>query len=128
MDLLTPRQAAARLGVSYPALKQWIYRGQLKAVKTPGGHYRISPAELERWGAMQAGTLAPPAAQVSGRNQLRGIVTAIRRDGLLAAVTLAIGDQNIQAVITAEAVDALGLQVGMPARALIKATEVMVMK
>lgn len=128
MDLLTPRQAAARLGVSYPALKQWIYRGQLKAVKTPGGHYRISPAELERWGAAESAAPAPAAAQVSGRNQLHGVITAIRRDGLLAAVTLAIGDQKIQAVITTEAVDALGLTVGMSARALIKATEVMVMK
>lgn len=127
MDPLTPRQAAARLGVSYPALKQWIYRGQIQAVKTPGGHYRIAASELERWGAERQQAVAN-TAQVSGRNQLRGTITAIRRDGLLAAVTLAIGEQKIQAVITAEAVDALGLQVGLAATALIKATEVMVMK
>lgn len=125
--MLTARQAAARLGVSYPALKQWIYHGKLAALKTPGGHYRIPAAELARWGAAPAASGAP-AARVSGRNQLRGVITAIRRDGLLAAVTLAIGNQKIQAVITAEAVDALGLEEGMAATALIKATEVMVMK
>lgn len=127
MNLLTPRQAAARLGVSYPAVKQWIYRGQLRAVKTPGGHYRIAPTELERWGA-ERGQTAGRRLQVSGRNQLRGVITGIRRDGLLAAVTLAIGDQQIQAVITTEAVEALGLTEGMAATALIKATEVMVMR
>lgn len=126
MQLLTARQAAARLGVSYPALKQWIYHGQIPAVKTPGGHYRISEAALAKWGAAPVAGAAP--AQVSGRNQLKGTITAIRRDGLLAAVTLAIGEQSIQAVITAEAVRALGLKKGMPATALIKATEVMVMK
>ncbi|MGH9535070.1 MAG: TOBE domain-containing protein [Terriglobales bacterium] len=128
MELLTPRQAAARLGVSYPALKQWIYRGQLKAVKTPGGHYRIPAGELERLGAKGAPAVGAAASRVSGRNQLRGVITSIRRDGLLAAVTLAIGDQKIQAVITGEAVDALGLAEGMEATALIKATEVMVMR
>ncbi len=45
--LLTPRDAALRLGISYAAIKQWIYRGKLKAVKTPGGHYRIPEAELD---------------------------------------------------------------------------------
>ena len=46
-SLLTPREAALRLGISYPAIKQWIYRGKLKAVKTPGGHYRIPESELD---------------------------------------------------------------------------------
>jgi excisionase family DNA binding protein len=45
--LLTPRDAAMRLGISYAAIKQWIYRGKLKAIKTPGGHYRIPESELD---------------------------------------------------------------------------------
>jgi len=45
--LLSPRQAALRLGITYPTIKQWIYRGKLKAVKTPGGHYRIPESELD---------------------------------------------------------------------------------
>jgi excisionase family DNA binding protein len=35
--LLSPREAAQRLGISYATIKQWLYRGKLKAVKTPGG-------------------------------------------------------------------------------------------
>ena len=35
-DLYTPRDAAERLGISYPTIKQWLYRGKLRTVKTPG--------------------------------------------------------------------------------------------
>jgi molybdopterin-binding protein len=125
---LKPREAAAAIGVSYPTLKQWIYQRRIHASKTPGGHYRIPESEVNRIRG-EAGRPVPQAGlRVSGRNQLHGTVVAIKREGLLAAVTLAIGDQRIQAVITAEAADELGLQVGAPAIALIKATEVMIMK
>ena len=125
MNYLTVRAAAQQLGVSYPTLKQWIYRQAVETMRTPGGHYRIPESEIERLRAQPTPT-AP--LRVSGRNQLHGRVQSIRRDGLLAAVTLQIGDQQIQAVITSEAVDDLGLEVGAPATALIKATEVMLMK
>ncbi len=125
MKYLTARVAAQRLGVSYPTLKQWIYRKAIQAMRTPGGHYRVPESEIERLRAQPS--VAGPV-RISGRNQLRGQVRAIRRDGLLAAVILQIGDQQIQAVITSEAVDDLGLEVGAPATALIKATEVMLMK
>ncbi|MHB8734220.1 MAG: TOBE domain-containing protein [Terriglobales bacterium] len=125
MKYLTARVAAQRLGVSYPTLKQWIYRKAIQAMRTPGGHYRVPESEIERLRAQPS--VAGPV-RISGRNQLHGQVRAIRRDGLLAAVILQIGDQQIQAVITSEAVDDLGLEVGAPATALIKATEVMLMK
>lgn len=126
MKFYKPREAAAELGVSYPTLKQWLYQHKLAANKTPGGHYRIAASEIERLRA-DSGP-ARPGARISGRNQLRGTVVAVRREGLLAAVTLAIGDQQIKAVITAEAADELGLAPGVAATALIKATEVMVMR
>ena len=44
-SMLTPRETALRLGISYPTVKQWLYQGKLKAVKTPGGHYRIPESE-----------------------------------------------------------------------------------
>ena len=47
--LITPRDAAQILGVSYPTLKQWIYKGKLKTVKTAGGHHRIPESELDRY-------------------------------------------------------------------------------
>ena len=46
--LLAPREAAHILGISYPTLKQWIYRGKLKTAKTPGGHHRVPESEIDR--------------------------------------------------------------------------------
>jgi len=47
--LLTPREAAARLGISYPALKHWILAGRIRTVKTPGGHHRIPLESLDEF-------------------------------------------------------------------------------
>ena len=46
--LLRARDAAVQLQISYPTIKQWIYHRKLKAVKTPGGHYRIPQSEIDR--------------------------------------------------------------------------------
>lgn len=46
-NLLTVRQAAVMIGVSYPTIKQWILRGQIKSIITPGGHHRIALASLK---------------------------------------------------------------------------------
>ena len=48
MTLLTVRDAAARLGVGYSTLKQWIFKGRVRTTQTEGGHHRISEAEIER--------------------------------------------------------------------------------
>lgn len=131
LELHTPREAARRLGISYPTIKQWIYNGKLKAIKTPGGHYRIHEREIQ--------SLTQPAPQparskktlpttVSGRNQLIGRIVQLRYDGLLAQVKLSIGDQTVTSIITADAARALKLNIGQSAAALIKATEVMIVR
>jgi molybdopterin-binding protein len=66
--------------------------------------------------------------QVSGRNKLRGTVTKVQVEGLMAQVELQVGDSHIVSVITRDAVEELGLRVGDTATALIKATEVMIIK
>jgi molybdopterin-binding protein len=66
------------------------------------------------------------AARISGRNQLVGSILEVKIDGLLAKVVLAIGDQRITAIITADAVRELELKPGEQAIALIKSTEVMI--
>ncbi len=124
--LLTPRQAAAKLGMSYPALKHWILAGRIPTVKTPGGHHRIPVEALERF--IPAPKNSPGAARISGRNQLLGKVVEIVIEGLLAKVVLAIGDQRVTAIITADAAHDLALRAGDPAVALIKATEVMIVR
>ena len=129
--LLSPREAAQRLGISYPTIKQWLYRGKLKAVKTPGGHYRIPEAELDSL-LHQAKRPETPKREMmrllSGRNQLTGRIVELKIEGLLAQVKLSIGGQIITSIITAEAAREMQLQVGQTAAALIKSTEVMVLR
>jgi molybdopterin-binding protein len=133
--LLPVRDAAEALGVTYSTLKQWIYKGAVRTVRTEGGHHRVPMDEVERLLASQgkAGVKRPkrrPATGVlvalSGRNQLRGIVDEVRTDGLLAQIRLRIGDQTLTAVITKDAVRELKLRRGDPAVAIIKSTEVMI--
>ena len=138
MPLITVRAAADRLGVSYSALKQWIYKGTVRTVRTGGGHHRVSDAEIDRLLASQGKAPRGRAARrprakamlvsISGRNQLRGIVEEVRADGLLAQVRLRIGDQRLTAVITRDAIEELKLRRGDEALAIIKATEVMIAK
>lgn len=129
--LLTPRQAALRLGISYPTIKQWIYHGKLKAVKTPGGHYRIAEPELDRFLHKAKRPETPKRKMmrtISGRNQLTGRIVELKFEGLLAQVKLSIGGQIITSIITAEAAREMQLAVGQTASALIKSTEVMVLR
>jgi molybdopterin-binding protein len=132
MELLTPREAAHRLGVSYPTVKQWIYKGSIRTRRTEGGHHRIPASEVDRLLARTGRALPkpPPSGSaivtLSGRNQLRGIVDEIRVEGLLAQVRLRVGDQSLTAIITRDAVDELKLTRGDEALAVVKATEVMI--
>ena len=134
MANITVRQAAARLGVGYSTLKQWIYQGRVRTTQTPGGHHRVEEAELDRLlmrrGEPQARRrkTAPRGVIVSlsGRNQLRGFVEEVRIDGLLAQVRLRVGDQSLTAVITKDAVTELKLRRGDEALAIVKSTEVMI--
>jgi molybdopterin-binding protein len=130
---LTIRAAAARLGVGYSTLKRWVLGGRVRTTRTEGGHHRVSEAEIERLLArQQPGRASRPAfdddsiAGLSARNRLRGFVEEVRIDGLLAQVRLRVGDQSLTAVITADAVRALGLRRGDDAFAIVKSTEVMI--
>src|SRR6202000_504684 len=113
--LLSPREAAHRLGISYPTIKQWLYRGKLKGVKTPGGHYRIPEAELDSL-LHQAKRPETPKRQMlrtlSGRNQLTGRIVELKIDGLLAQVKLSIGGQTITSIIPAEAARGVAAHAG----------------
>jgi molybdopterin-binding protein len=130
-SLLTPRAAALRLGIAYPTIKQWIYHGKIKTVKTPGGHYRIPEAELDGF-LHKAKRPDTPKRQmmraISGRNQLVGRIVELKYDGLLAQVKLSIGGQIITSIITSDAAREMQLQMGETVAALIKSTEVMVLR
>jgi molybdopterin-binding protein len=128
--LLTPREAARMLGISYPAIKQWILAGKLKTTSTPGGHHRIAHAALKPF--LAADNLKPPVEsrvrfrRVSGRNQLSGKIVSLRIEGLMAEVLLAVGNDQITSIITAAAARELNLKPGDTVAALIKSTDVMI--
>ena len=131
--LLSPREAASILGISYPTLKQWIYNGKIRTAKTPGGHHRVPESEIDRLipKKLERGDLALRRnnfRRISGRNQLIGRVVDIKYSGLLAQVTLAIGEQHITSIITADAAKEMRLKTGERAAALIKSTEVMILR
>ncbi|MGH9395742.1 MAG: TOBE domain-containing protein [Terriglobia bacterium] len=146
MDLVHLPEAAQELGISYPTLKQWIYRRKIRSVKTAGGHHRIPRAEIDRvlfQKGRKRGRPAPnPEAdtrrvddspsgmerRISGRNQLVGRITSVKIVGLLAKVTLDISGQRVTAIITRDSCEDLGLKTGDTAAALIKATEVMIIR
>ena len=123
---LTPSETSKVLGVSYATIKQWIYRKKMRSVRTPGGHHRIPRSEVARLGGTTSGPTSLDA--ISGRNKLAGVVKKVRVSGLLAEVTLDVGGQILTSIITAGAARQLGLKAGAPAVALIKATEVMVIR
>ncbi len=142
MDFMGVREAAQRLGVSYPTLKQWIYRGKVRTVKTVGGHHRVAQSEIDRLlfqegrrrEPLQRNKPSKPASGtglqefISGRNQLVGRIIGLKTVGLLTKVSLDVGGQTVTAVITSDACRDLKLAVGETAAALIKATEVMIIR
>src|SRR5271170_832480 len=105
--MLTPREAARLLGVSYATIKQWILSGKLKTVQTPGGHHRLSEASLRPFllkdKMKPRGESRERFRRVSGRNQLIGKVISLRVEGLLAEVVLTVGDAHVTSIITANA-------------------------
>lgn len=132
MDYLKPKDAAEMLGISYPTIKQWIYSGKIKSVKTPGGHHRIPASEIERLSGSKPDALnvtnriSSMHEQISVRNRLIGTVISISYEGLFAEVTVDVGGQRIVSIITRQGCSGMGLRVGMKAFALFKATEVMI--
>jgi molybdopterin-binding protein len=131
--LFSPRNAAKILGISYPTLKQWIYKKKLRTIKTAGGHHRIPETELDQF-LHQVSARFPVNERranfrrISGRNQLLGRITEIKTSGLMAQVRLSIGGQHITSIVTADAVREMRLKVGDTAAALIKSTEVMIVR
>jgi molybdopterin-binding protein len=128
--LLTPREAAAEIGVSYAAVKQWILAGKLATNKTPGGHHRIPQSALKPLLKSTPTKLKVQSRErfrnVSGRNQLVGKIVDVKISGLLAKVVLAIGDQQVTSIITSDAAREMQLRKGQTAAALMKSTEVMI--
>lgn len=130
--MLKPRDASLQLGISFPTVKQWIYRKKLRSIRTPGGHHLIPQSELDRLLFRTRGknedARERALRRVSGRNQLVGRVDQVRISGLMAEVKISIGEQQITSIITATSAREMQLKRGQTAIALIKATEVMILR
>ena len=131
-ELLKLREAALDLGISVPTLKQWIYKKKIRSIQTVGGHHRIPQGEIDRLLFRTRGRTEKERQfvirRVSGRNQLVGRIGAVRISGLMAEVEISIGGQQITSIITARSAREMQLKPGQTAAALIKATEVMILR
>jgi molybdopterin-binding protein len=117
-------EAAGILGVRVETLRRWERAGKLRTTRTRGGHRLIPQGEVARLLAERRGQ--QPISGQSARNRFPGVVTSVRRDGLVALVEIQAGPHRIVALTTREAVDELGLRPGVRAVAAVKATNVVV--
>ncbi|MBN1094341.1 helix-turn-helix transcriptional regulator [Blastococcus sp. TML/M2B] len=119
-------EAAALLGVSDDTVRRWIDSGRLPAARD-GGPAVVEGADLAR---VAAEMHEPPEPGVtrssSARNRLTGIVTRVVRDTVMAQVEIQAGPFRVVSLMSREAADELGLEVGVRAVATVKATQVSV--
>jgi molybdopterin-binding protein len=120
-------RAAEMLGVTVDTIRRWSEAGRLTVTRTEGGQRLVPIAELTRLigERRQAATDRPIVAQ-SARNRFAGIVTRVEKDRVAAVVEVLAGPHRLVSLMTAEAVDELGLKVGDEAICVVKSTNVIV--
>ena len=126
MPQLRVGEAAALLGVSDDTVRRWADQGRLSLHRTGSGRLVVEGAELAQLARELGDPASPLAASRSARNSLRGIVTKVTRDTVMAQVELQAGPFRVVSLMSREAADDLGLEVGTVAVASIKATDVVV--
>jgi len=122
-----PGQIAELVGVSADTVRRWCDDGRLPVQRGAGGQRLVDGADLARFLSESAPV---PGSDVivgrSARNRFAGIVVNVVRDTVAAKVELQAGPHRIVSLMTAEAVDDLGLEPGMLAVASVKSTSVVV--
>ncbi|MDR6320840.1 TOBE domain-containing protein [Actinoplanes couchii] len=119
-------EAAELLGVSVDTVRRWIDAGRLPAGRDDSGHRVIDGPDLAAFVRDQGNDPDERADESSARNRLRGIVTAVVKDTVMAQVDIQCGPFRVVSLMSREAVDELDLQVGSVAVAVIKSTTVVV--
>lgn len=117
-------EAAGLLGVSDDTVRRWAASGELTAVSDDQGRQAIEGRELAEFVVRRQ--RAERETHSSARNRLVGLVTAVERDTVMAQVELRCGPFRLVSLMSREAVDDLGLEVGSVAAAVVKATTVIV--
>jgi molybdopterin-binding protein len=119
--------AAALLGVSDDTVRRWADQGRLPTVQGGSGRRVVDGRDLAAL-AQELATEPQPATIVGGsaRNRFRGIVTRVVKDTVMAQVELQAGPFRVVSLLSREAADELGLEVGVLAVASVKSTHVVV--
>jgi molybdopterin-binding protein len=114
-------EAARTLGISLDTLRRWDSAGRIETARDSGNRRIVAATEIRRLRGDD------DQRQLSARNRLNGTVAEVKVDGLIAQVELVVDEPaRLVAIVTADAVEELGLRAGMPATAVVKATSVMV--
>jgi molybdopterin-binding protein len=119
-NMYSAREAADALGISLDTLRRWDRDGRIRT-RRDSANRRVVPArEIAR-------LRGDESSHMSARNRFRGTVRSVQIDGLLAQVEIIVTEPTrVVAIVTRDAVEELGLEVGSPATAIVKATSVMV--
>jgi len=122
-----PGQLADLLGVSADTVRRWCDEGRMETVRSEGGHRMVEGRELARFVREQDDNHVPDElTSRSARNRFSGVVTRVERDKLTAIIELRAGRFRVVSLLTREAADALKLEEGDLATAVVKSTSVMV--
>jgi molybdopterin-binding protein len=119
-------EAAEMLGVSVETVRRWQNGGRLGGSRTTGGQRLVSLADVQRLLSERREAAPRPAVSQSARNRFPGVVTRIEKDRVAAVVEIQAGPHRLVSLMTAEAVDDLGLRVGDEVIGVVKATNVIV--
>ncbi|NGO70436.1 TOBE domain-containing protein [Streptomyces boncukensis] len=120
-------RAARLLGVSPDTVRRWADAGRLPTHRDAGGKRQIAGADLAAFATALA---ADPSGDdggepyTSARNAFPGIITAVQLGDVAAQVEIQAGPHRLVSLLTREAVEELGLAVGMEAVARVKSTNV----
>jgi molybdopterin-binding protein len=120
-------EAAEMLGVSVETIRRWERSGRLAVRRTPGRQRVVALSEVRRMlEDRRRAAIERTSVSQSARNRFAGIITAVNADGVAAVVEVQAGPHRLVSLMTAVAVEELGLRVGDPAVCVVKATNVVV--
>ena len=128
MNMLNAEEAARLLRLNVKRVQGLAREGKLPASRV-GRKWLFRRDDLEALlGAPVSITTGGSAMSISARNRLRGRISRLTLDGLMAEVQMRIGDQDLVSMITRSSAERLMLKVGDEAFAVIKSTEIMIGK
>ncbi|MEU5716068.1 helix-turn-helix transcriptional regulator [Streptomyces sp. NPDC020403] len=125
MQFYTIGQAARLLGVSPDTARRWADAGKVATHRDESGRRLVDGRDLAAFSVEIAGSTAEDdTPYTSARNAFSGIVTAVKLGDVAAQVEIQAGPHRLVSLLTREAVEELGLEVGMEATARVKSTNV----